>query len=126
ASRRIRRARASRSSRPRPPSGPRRSRLRSASRRLPPASTSSPTWSTAARTSYGGASGSGPPRHSPYRYRFVGMSDPVDGPAVVGEVLRQPTGQVQPFEDELDAGRRLTTRRRVTQIEPFEHLGQAG
>ena len=40
ASRRIRRARACRSSRPRPSRGPRRSRSRSASRRLPPPSTS--------------------------------------------------------------------------------------
>ena len=65
---RCSRTRRSRSSRPRGPfSVPCRSRRRSASCGLLPASTSSPSRSSAARTSYGGASGSGPPCQLPYR-----------------------------------------------------------
>jgi hypothetical protein len=49
------------------PSVPRRNRSRSASRGVAPRRTSSPMASRARRTSYGGASGSGPSCHAPYR-----------------------------------------------------------
>jgi hypothetical protein len=49
---------------------PRRSRSRSASPKDRPSRTSRPSASTAARTSYGGASGS-PPCQTPYRYRLT-------------------------------------------------------
>ncbi len=59
------RARRRSASRPSRPSGPRRSSRFSALRGDAPASTSSPISSSASRTSYGGASGSGPPCHAP-------------------------------------------------------------
>src|SRR3954469_16180888 len=53
-------------------------------------------------------------------------SAPVQGAAVVGQLLGQPAGEVQALEDELDAGRGLPGAGRVTEAEPVEHLGQAG
>src|SRR3954447_24696936 len=68
-----------------------------------PSSTASPSSSRAARTSYGGASGPAPPRHSPYRALLTGSAASVED-AVVDGLLGQPAQQVQPFESELDTG----------------------
>src|SRR4051794_36645530 len=97
------------SSRPRRPSVPRRSSSRSASRTPLPASTESPISSTALPRSYGGASGSGPPCQRPYRYARPGRlttSGPVDRADAAGGLGQSP-GQVEPFQRELDRGRRL-------------------
>src|SRR3954452_1776725 len=120
---RIRRTLAARSSSPRLPSNPRRSRSDSASRSDPPESTSRPISSNAARTSYGGASGSGPSCHGPYLNRLI--SGPVD--ETPGDrLLVDASGQVQAFQDELDGGRDLAGTGVVAVTEPVQNLRQAG
>src|SRR5262249_58029664 len=103
---------------------PRLSRSRSALAGSSPPSTDSPSASTAPRTSYGGSSGSGPPRYSPYLNRppsRPARSATVDG-AAVHRVLRQPAHQVKALECELERRCCLAERLAAIAVEAFHDL----
>ncbi len=95
---------------------------RAATRRPAPRA---PTSSIASRTSYGGASGSGPPCHAPYRNRCRARSGSVDRARRRRLLVDAAGSGAAPPARTRRAAATSPGRRVVAVPEPVEHLGQA-